>query len=123
MLSDYYVMLDISRIRNATAHNNCILNDISKNSMHKPSYDVLRALSHFMKKDVYDGKIANTRIRQITSLLYFHQLLITSGTHAYQSERLHRVVDIMYKNIHFYKNNARLLSVFEYFKKLVDNWH
>lgn len=123
MISDYYIMLDISRIRNAAAHNNCILNDLTKNSSLKPSYNILRALSYFMKKDVYDGKLANTRIRQITSLLYFHHVLITSGTHEYQSERLHRVVDVMYRNINFYKNNARMQSVFEYFKKLVDNWY
>ena len=36
-------MMTVKDIRNAAAHNNCILNDlISNNSMHKPNYKMMQ---------------------------------------------------------------------------------
>lgn len=122
MISESFIMMDINKIRNAAAHNNCILNDLSKTWKYKADYGLLRELSRFMSKDVYDSKLANPRVLQMTSLLYLHQTLVTSGLHQVQAGRLRFVVDVMYRNADYYKNNPRLQSIFEYFRKLVDNW-
>lgn len=122
MLHEHFMMKDISRVRNAAAHNNCIINDLSKDGKKNPDYGMLRALSAFMRKDVYDSKLANSRIFQITTLLYMHKKIVTSGLHGTRAKKLHDLVAILNKNILFYKDNPRLLSVFEYFGKVVDNW-
>ncbi|NLJ64135.1 MAG: Abi family protein [Christensenellaceae bacterium] len=118
MLNEFYILKDISKLRNACAHNNCILNDLStKTRKYNPSYDITRDLSKHTNKDVYQSKLRNPRIYQITCLLYLHKTLITSGLHDVQSKNLNTVISYMFANSHYYEDNSRLKSIFDYFKK------
>ena len=117
-----YMMLTISRLRNACAHNNCIINDLSQRNAPKTNNALKRELKRFLNQEDRDFLLNNPRTNQITTLLYFHQWLIKTGMHDYQKQRLRMVISKMDANAHFYRNNEMIKTFFRIFKALVDKW-
>lgn len=120
---DYYLLLTVKELRNAAAHSNCLINDlITKDSIHKPNYNVVRALSAgSITKNQRDIKMGNVRMRQITTLLYTHNHLVTSdGVKTHIGDELHKVVERMNRNIGYYDNNKTIKTSFDFFEKIVD---
>ena len=117
-----FMMITISRLRNACAHNNCIINDLSQSNSPRTNNALNKELNSFLSCQERDLILNNPRTNQITTLLYFHQLLIQTGVHEYQKQRLSMVAAKMKANEHFYKNNVRITTFFSIFQKLVDKW-
>lgn len=110
-------MYDIKDIRNACAHDNCILNNLtSKDKKHKPSRTVNNALSNVkISKRSRDSKLSNTRIYQITAVLVFHKSLVKND---YIQENLRlKLQQFKLRLMHNknYKSNITLSSFFDYF--------
>lgn len=122
----YYCLLACKEIRNASAHSNCILNDLHvSNSMHNPSYDVMRALNEVpnVSSNTRKKKMTNDRIREIITLLYTHKELVDSeGVHKKTSEKLKEVVNRINKNRYYYKNNSLIDTSFGFIEKVIDFW-
>ena len=85
MLDNYYLLLTCKEIRNACAHNSCILNELSTNtSKHKTNFLVTQELSSIptLSPTTRKRKMSNAHIQQIVTLLYFHKKIVTStGVH------------------------------------------
>ena len=112
-------------LRNACAHNNCILNDLMPSTQKKKSnLAVLSKLSQAgITKDTRKRKMSNIRISQITSLLYLHSEIVTSkGVHNAVAGRLHEIMRRMFEHEDYYQNNDTIRTTMEFFKKIVDCW-
>lgn len=64
---DVYILRDIVKLRNAVAHNNCILSELNmKKNKYPPSYKIIQFLNNCnIGKDTRSKKLSNSRIRQI----------------------------------------------------------
>ena len=127
MLDDYYLMLAVKSLRNATAHNNCILNDLRPDTIeHGTNYGVNKGLSNIgVTKAMRKRKMSNIRIQQIITLFYAHNKMVTSvDIKEHQAKELHDLVSArMFRNIEQYANNDTITTTFSFLKKVVDKWY
>lgn len=118
-------LYDIKELRNACAHDNCIINDLkNKERTHKPSYIVTSALGKLnISPNSRKNKLNNVRIYQITTLLLFHNRFLKSREirRKVANDLLH-LKTRLYRN-HDYKTNNVISSFFDYLIKLIDNWY
>ena len=125
MVDDYYLMLSIKALRNAAAHNNCLINDLEPRSSYKTQYFIMQELNKIgIGKKTRKRKMGNIRIQQIVTLLFTHKKIVTSpGVHNYQSKVLHKLVsERMFRNIEYYKDNDTIKATFNFLKIVIDNW-
>lgn len=124
MLNNHYLLKTTKSIRNAVAHNNCILNDL------RPSRNKFNIDKNMQRKicNVSSGvheqnekRMSNQRIAQIITLLYTYNKIVTSNTlRKVTQENLLKLKDRFFKNIHFYKDNELILSNFNFLKQIFD---
>lgn len=126
MKNDYYRLLTCKEIRNASAHSNCILNDLKAGtSTHKTNADVTKALASIPKMSPIfrKNRMSNARIQQIVTLLYMHKTIVTSeGLKNAEKAEVNALIERMYKNIEYYKNNLMIKNTFDFLKMVVDSW-
>lgn len=82
MQNTWYQLMACKEIRNASAHSNCILNDLTPNSAkYSTNNDVMKSLSLIksISKNTRKSKMSNARIQQIVTLLYVHRNIVTSA--------------------------------------------
>ncbi len=127
MKNNYYRLLTCKEIRNASAHSNCILNDLkARTTCHKTNSEVTNALMKIkgMNANLRKNRMSNARIQQIVTLFYMHKEIVTSdGVHTSEAKGLEYVINRMYKNIDYYKTNHMLRSTFDFLKIVVDSWY
>lgn len=121
LTDDFYLLSAIKKLRNAAAHNNCLIHDMgAKDSKHTTNYKVLQALSG-ISKSTRDIKLQNVRTQQIVTLLYAHSVIVTSpGVKEYERGQLQEIVERMYRHIDYYSGNDVIVTNFSFFKKVVD---
>lgn len=125
MENDVRLFYKIKPIRNASAHNNCIINDLSTKEKYNKAISVVNnALSQIgISKEIRHSKMSNIRIQQIITLLYSHKYFVKSeGVHNYQCRNLNNEVDRMFKNKEYYKKNDTIMTTFEFIRDVVDKW-
>jgi abortive infection bacteriophage resistance protein len=126
MENNFYRLLTCKEIRNASAHSNCILNDLkSKTTSHSTNAGVTRALMNIdgMNSKFRKNRMRNARVQQIVTLLYMHKEMVSSnGVHIKEAKGLHEVLERACKNKDYYKNNPLLTSTFDFLKMTVDSW-
>ena len=118
---DYFLLTNIKKLRNAAAHNNCIIHDMgAQDSKHKTNYKVIQSLSS-ISKTTRNKRLRNERMQQIVTLLYTHSVIVTSsGVRNTEKAALKNLVDRMNHHIDYYKDNDVILSNFAFFQKAVD---
>ena len=115
----------VRQIRNAAAHNNCIINDLSptdqklKTPKFITDFVSKAGVSHNTRKK----KLSNKRINQIVHLLYIYDIVVKSdNTRTNRLNELKRIVDErMVQNKKYFDNNTMLTSTYDFFKKIIDN--
>lgn len=116
-------MHDIKDIRNACAHDNCILNDLQGNNRkYKPNFFVSNELGNLnISKRSRDNKLSNIRTYQMTAVLVFYKRMV-KNPYVRESVRL-RLQQFKLRLMHNrnYDNNITLFSFFDYFIKLLDS--
>ena len=128
MRNEYYILQEIRQLRNACAHSNCILNDLSANP--KPTYfpdrTMVRAITQLkISPEMRKKKLSNDRIRQITTLLYYYRILVTSdGLKRHRTATLREIfLERTHEHIDYYSGAAAVSTAFDFLKKIVDNWY
>jgi len=124
MWDEGYLLIFIKDLRNATAHSNCILNDLHpETSKYKTNHSVLRELKDIGSPHIRQKKMSNARIQQIVTLMYAHNLLVTSeGVHKHQSIVSRELITRMLQNINYYTNSPMVSTTFNFLKEVVDKW-
>lgn len=126
MKDNYFRLLTCKEIRNACAHSNCILNELSMNTAkHRTNNKVTEEI---MKIDIVSSntrkkRMSNAHVQQIVTLLYMHKTMVTSeGVHEHVASVLNITMKRIFKNIEYYTGNETITSTFEFLKIVVDNW-
>ena len=120
---DVYILWDIVKLRNAVAHNSCILSDlVSKDNNYPVSYKIVNYLKKCsIGKEMRNNKLTNSKIRQITYTLYmFNEIVTSDGI----KENVRKDINKLFYNRiiyhkEYYNNNELLKSVYSYFDKII----
>lgn len=124
--NDYYLLKDVKKIRNAAAHNNCILNNLLPGTTeYKSNYGLLRELNSIgITQDQRNRRLSNAAVHDITTLLYAHKQLVTStGVLKAEGQALHSLIERFYYHIDYYQSNDVILATFDFLKKVIDNFY
>lgn len=125
MLDDFYILQNVKCLRNACAHNNCILNDMSSGiPMYKPRAAVSSAIGQIdsIGRSLRRSKLSNDRLQQVATTLFMHQRFASSGVCENRGQSLQVFVDRMFKHIDYYCGNEQICSAFEFIAKLIAAW-
>ena len=124
---DVYILRDIVKLRNAVAHNFCILSDLgNKDNNYPVSYKIINFLeSCDVGKEMRIKKLSNSRIKQITYVLYMFNEIVTSD--GIKENVINEINDLFYNRIiyhkEYYNNNELLKSVYSYFEKIIEKFY
>lgn len=118
-----YLLRDTLRLRNAICHNNSLLNNLNeKDKLYNPNYIINKYLSEIgIGKDLKENKLSNSRIRQITSLLYLFNIVIPSKkVKAKVNNKIETLILRIKNHEEYYNNNELLKSTYYFFKIIVE---
>ena len=121
---DVYILRDIVKLRNAVAHNSCVLTELSKrDNRYSPSYKIVQYLKDCdIGKKTRNNKLSNSRIRQITYTLYMFNKVVTSEV--IRENVTKEINDLFFGRIilhkEYYNNNELLKSIYSFFKKIIE---
>lgn len=113
-------------LRNAAAHNNCIINDLTSPST--PPFEVNKKVNNFVSKiqgisaSTREKKLSNRSMHDFIVLLYVYNRIVISDK--VRKTGMEKLKDLVYKRMvqnkrYFYKN-ALLQSNYTFLKKIVD---
>lgn len=111
MRKEFYILQAVKSLRNACAHNSCILNNLRADKpLHKPSYVVTRELSTIpgLGLDQRKSKMSNDRIQQIVTTFYAHRKLASQGVSEHRAKSLSVFVQRMNKHVDYYQGNLQV---------------
>lgn len=135
-LDIYYLLFHVRQLRNAVAHNHCIINDLrpvpfmhtGKDGVPKPLRPrqcISLALSRLpISKQQRSKRMKNARMCQVVTLLYAHkELVLSEPVKKHRYAELHQLVDHDWTRHqeHFQKHEL-LCSNYAFFKKVIDAW-
>lgn len=126
MMDESYMLMDVRELRNACAHNNCIINDLkSDTSKYMANYRVLNELAKTgISKKVRDNKLSNIRMKQLITLLYLNKNITTSeGILKHQTDMLHELKNRIEYHIDYYNTNQLVQTSLKFLNKIIDNWY
>lgn len=122
MKNDYFRLLTCKEIRNASAHSNCILNDLrARTAKHSTNADVTKELMTIpdMNKMFRKNRMSNARIQQIITLFYMHKTIVESnGIKENESLGLRKVMQRVDKHCDYYETNPVIKGTFNFLKGL-----
>ncbi len=127
MQNTWYQLMACKEIRNASAHSNCILNDLTPNSAkYSTNNDVMKSLSLIksISKNTRKSKMSNARIQQIVTLLYVHRNIVTSaGVLNKGKDKLSDLIERMEKHADYYQRHDMIRSAFDFLKRIIEAWY
>lgn len=128
MTQQHYVLKSVRALRNACAHNSCILNGVggtSRGSDVKANELVASSLNaHGMKRSKSRrAKLSNPRVVQIAAALYADSLFCTRPQTAERHAQGLAKLRANWENTRsLFEKNPAITSFFAFFFKLVDIW-
>ena len=126
MINEAYLLKNVRELRNACAHNNCILNDLkSETAWNPPNYNIMKELGEkgISKKTRYK-KMTNPRIQQIVTMLYLNKNMVTSeGVLNNQKKLLQELKSRIEHHMDYYDNNNLVQTSLQFFIKIIDIWY
>ncbi len=119
-----FILREVNKLRNAVAHNSCVLSELDKkDNLHRADTLVINYLQDCgIGKENRTNKLRNSRIRQITYTLYlFNEIVSSTGV---KQNVNHELSKLFYGRIilnrKYYNNNGLLKSIYEYFDKIIE---
>lgn len=110
----------------ASAHSNCILNNLkSKTVTHSTNASVKALLMEIngMNTNLRKKRMSNVRVQQIVTLLYTHKMLVECDEiENFECEKLREIMKRVNKHYDYYKTNPMIKSTLDFLKLVVDNW-
>ena len=119
-----FILKEINKLRNAVAHNSCVLSELDKqDNTHRADTLIINYLKECgIGKENRNNKLKNSRIRQITYTLYMFNIIVSSE--GVKGNVKHEVSKLFYGRIilnrKYYNNNGLLKSIYEYFEKIIE---
>ena len=128
MLQEHYALKSVKSLRNATAHNHCILNGFTKAEA-RAEYTTPQVITKSLndagmpRTKARRAKLSNLRIAQMAATLYCLNALCTSESamarHAARFAEVRKAYEV---HIDRYRLNSSFVSFFDFLLRLVDIW-
>ena len=112
-----FMLMSIRRLRNASAHNSCILNDMGTGgSRHPANYVVIEALSNIpgLGRTTRSKKMSNERIQEIITTCYLHHEIASIGVDRHAGLRLMELEKRMNRHLDYYSGTSSITSTFHF---------
>lgn len=126
MRNKYYLLKTCRKLRNASAHSSCVLNDLHLNTI---TYNPSRFVSNDIKEksalssQQIRKRMSNARLEQIATLLYTHNFIVSSdGVHKKTVKLLTELKERINKNVSYYDSNDLVKRSLEFLLICVDIW-
>lgn len=126
-IKNVFILREIVKLRNAVAHNSCVLCDLDKkDNEYAPDFKIVDYLNSCgIKKETRDNKLSNSRIKQITYTLYmFNEIVTSEGVKRNVNDEINK---LFYERIilhkEYYNNNELLKSIYTYFDKIIKKYY
>lgn len=119
-----YILKKVKTIRNAAAHNSCIINNLKqKNNPHQPSQALKNALNQIgISRNAQRNKLRNEPIEQITTCIYAHKVFVSSpGVQKHIAYILDEFKNRLYRQ-YSYSNNLMIRSTFDFLIVIINAW-
>lgn len=128
MMEDHYVLKSVKALRNAAAHNSCIVNGFVSSAKRagfpssRPLTDALNAAGMKNSRN-RRAKLRNVRIAQIAAVLYsLNAFCGRESAMRRHAARFSEVERRFCEHADFYRQNNSIMSFFDFVWKLVDIW-
>lgn len=107
LLRRLYLMRVVKDLRNACAHNNCIINDLRAQTNRKPNEEIQKAFASLgFSKGVRSKHLKRVAMYQIITTLYAHkEIVISPGVHKNIALKLRDLNDRFYRDRDYSKND------------------
>ncbi len=122
----------VRQIRNATAHGNCIIYDLTPVKDDRGNYPCKNPvyITQFVRNcgigvSSMNKKLSNPRLSQIVHLLFtYNKIVQSSKTRNIRiNEIKHLINNRMIEHVEYYRNNDLLISTYNFFKKIANNFN
>lgn len=125
MLDEFYLLQSVKSLRNACAHNNCVLNDMKAGgALHEPRWAVLRALSKIgIGKDARKTKLSNERMQHFATTLYLHQKMVPDTVKNHRAHELFDLASRMERNSDWYQTDGMVTTGFAFIEAMIFGWY
>lgn len=126
MIDEAYLLKNVRELRNACAHNNCILNELNANTTeYKTNYKILNQIAKIgISKKSRSKRMTNPRIQQIVTLLYLNKNIVTSeGILNYQIQILQELKRRIEHHSDYYSKNTLVQANFMFLNRIIDSWY
>lgn len=117
------VLNSIKSLRNACAHNNCLLNNLNVGST-APNQEITTYISKIktIGKEERNKKLSCRPLFEIICLLKVYDEFVSPKVRKHSMKNLKEFIDNrMLMHIKYYKNNQVVKTSFEFLKKVIDN--
>ena len=119
----FKILKEVKNLRNAVAHNSCILSNLDAKDNNKRFSDLIVDYLNQcgICKKIRDKKLKNSVIMQMTCALYlFNEIVTSDGIKQYVCEEINELFyGRIVLNKKYYAKNDLLKSVYHYFNKIV----
>ncbi|MGN0262608.1 MAG: Abi family protein [Eggerthellaceae bacterium] len=125
MIDRFYLLQNVKSLRNACAHNNCILNNMTSGKpMFSARNEICRAISRIesIGKSQRKSKLRNDSLQQIATSLYVHSLVASEDVHWGRAKQLQLFVERMNRYADYYRGNYQISSGFDFIASLINAW-
>lgn len=120
----YDLLYNVRNIRNASAHNNCVIHDlVNKSGYYKNELvDILDSLLHNTRRRTIQDRLKNNSVQDFISLLIAVNIVIKSEElKTYYLKSIKDLFDQrMIRNAYLYKSSPALNQMYDFCKKVVD---
>ena len=126
-IKNIFILREIVKLRNAVAHNSCVLCDLDKkDNEYAPDFKIVNYLNSCgIGKETRDNKLSNSRIKQMTYTLYMFNEIVTSE--GIKRNVINDINELFYERIilhkEYYNNNELLKSIYAYFDKIIKKYY
>ena len=126
-IKNIFILREIVKLRNAVAHNSCVLCDLDKkDNEYAPDFKIVNYLNSCgIGKETRDNKLSNSRIKQMTYTLYMFNEIVTSE--GVKRNVITDINELFYERIilhkKYYNNNELLKSIYTYFDKIIKKYY
>lgn len=117
----------IRQLRNACAHGNCIINDLTHNKSSTVAPKTPQFLAQFLinagiNQGSRHNKMSNPRINQIVHLLYtFDKIVVTDNTRNNRVREFKNLISgRLQEHKDYFKNNQLLSTTYDFFQKIAN---
>lgn len=117
------ILNPVKSLRNACAHNNCLLNSLNHKSARAPA-KITQYITSFknVKKEERRNKLACRPMFEIVCMLYVYNKVVSKQVREHGMNDLRFFVNArMLKNINYFYENQVIYTTFVFFSKLIDN--